>query len=219
MLERLRRRVAAGTVAGAVLLADPDGWWRFAPLKWAVITTGCVVVAALTVAADGLRKPGRLGWLLLAWLVWLGVCSALGEDPRYAWVGTPERNAGWLMWVLCAAMLLCAVPWQAVVDGLIIAGCGLAPWLLSDAVGAAVVIRHRNTVHVRHVALDAAALIALATATTPVAGRTASTFDRAAAGGATRLDEWRVGLRAAGQHPLVGANGASLSIALTGRRT
>jgi O-antigen ligase len=291
MLERLRRRVAAGTVAGAVLLADPDGWWRFAPLKWAVITTGCVVVAALTVAADGLRKPGRLGWLLLAWLVWLGVCSALGDDPRYAWIGTPERNAGWLMWVLCAAMLLCAVPWQAVVDGLIIAGCGLAPWLLSDAlgaawidvgterltgpfgsaaylgaactliapatagaafdaarsrrwraaaavaaasagfgivgsgaraawvaavaVGAALVIRHRHTAQVRLVALGAAAVIALAVATTPVVDRTASTFDRAATGGASRLDEWRVGLRTARQHPLVGVGPEGYRIAFS----
>jgi hypothetical protein len=283
MLDRLRRRVAAGTVIGTIVLADPDGWWRFAPVKWAVLTTGCTAVLALSVAADGLRRPGRLGWVLATWLGWLGVCAVAGEDPRYAWIGTPERNAGWLMWALCAVMLMCAVPWQAVVDGLVVAGCVMVPWLASDAVGvpwidagterltgpfgsaaylaaacalitpaalgraldrgssraariaagvaatgggfgivgsgtrgawvAAVLVAGAAVVGCRDragrraarwVAVGATAVIALAALSTPVVSRSTATFDRSAAGGAARLDEWRIGLRTVGQHPVLG---------------
>jgi O-antigen ligase len=73
--------------------------------------------------------------LVGALLSWLTVCTITGADPRFAWLGTPERHAGLLLWVICAAMLWCAVSLTAVADGLVLAGVGLVPVLVFDSFG------------------------------------------------------------------------------------
>lgn len=121
-------------VGGTLLAADPGGWFAFAPIKWAVVTTLTLAVLALTTWQRAWVRPEpRVAAIIGVFICWLGLCAVLGADPRYAWLGTPERHAGWLMWALCAALFLCALPLQPIVDGVVLAGVGLVPVLLFDA--------------------------------------------------------------------------------------
>ena len=131
------RNLTITLLVGATLLAaDPGGWFAFAPIKWAVVTTLSLAVVALTTwQRKWVRPDPRIVALLGVFVGWMGLCSLLGADPRYAWLGTPERHAGWLLWALCAALFLCALPLQPIIDGVVLAGVGLVPVLLFDAAG------------------------------------------------------------------------------------
>jgi hypothetical protein len=282
MIQRARCAAATVVVAAALLAADPSGWWTYAPVKWAIISSGGLLLVALSLL-DPLRRPAPrpLRWGVAGGLAWLALCAAFGSDPRYAWMGTPERNAGWLLWALAAALLVSAVPWHAVIHGMVVAGCAMAPWLLFDAadrpwidagtsrltgpfgsaaylgaactmiapaaaglaldrastrtwrvaggvaaatavfgvtgsatrgawIGLGVVAlwlaaRHRRARLTWQLAAAVAAVVVLAALTTPVVQRASDTFDRQAAGGAGRIDEWRVGIRTLARHPLLGS--------------
>ena len=131
-----RNSLASALVVGTVLAVDPAGWFAFTAVKWLVTTTLAAAVVALTAWTGTWRRPDRRSAVLLAlFLGWLAVCAALGADPRYAWLGTPERHAGWLLWIICGGLFLCAVPLRAITDGLVVAGSVLAPVLLIDAGG------------------------------------------------------------------------------------
>ena len=99
---------AAVTLAGAaavaaVVAADPGGWYPFGTAKFTAVPV--LVLAATAVALwAGVRPalPRPVTWLWADLLVWLAIAAALGRDPLYAWIGTPERRLGWLAWLLFA---------------------------------------------------------------------------------------------------------------------
>jgi hypothetical protein len=96
-----------GALAPATFLAvDPAGWYPFGPVKWlAVSVLGFGGVAAV-LAVRPVSLPRPLGLAVVVWLGWLVVAAAVGLDPLYAWIGTPERHLGVLTWVLCALLLV-----------------------------------------------------------------------------------------------------------------
>ncbi|CAN0515182.1 unnamed protein product, partial [Phaeothamnion confervicola] len=111
---------AAATTAALVLAFDPAGWYSFAPVKWAVATVGTALVAAAASWTGTWRRSGRVvGGLLVALLVWMAMAAWRGVDPRFAWLGLPERHAGWLLWLCCAVLFVAGASRRAVVDGLI----------------------------------------------------------------------------------------------------
>lgn len=94
----------AGLVAvGAVVAADPGGWYPFGTAKFTAVTV-LVLTAAAAALWAGRRPalPKPVVWLWADLLIWLALAAALGRDPLYAWIGTPERSLGWLMWLLFA---------------------------------------------------------------------------------------------------------------------
>jgi tetratricopeptide (TPR) repeat protein len=80
-----------------------------------------------------------------------------------------------------------------------------AAWLALLVVGCVTGWRARHNRSLPKIAAAAALIIALAALATPVGSRVASTADSTAAGGVSRLEEWRVGVATLAHHPLVGA--------------
>ncbi len=108
--------------AAAVALGgfDPFGWDGFGPLRWLLVPAlGFWAVARsidrlpwLILASDT-EGGGRLGlWLMVrlwaALLLWGVVATALAHDPLHAWLGTPDRRFGWIVWLLCGALFVVA---------------------------------------------------------------------------------------------------------------
>lgn len=94
--------LAALPVAGVVAV-DPWGLAPFGPLKWALVTV--LVFAGVAVLPGPGRSLNLARRPALAWLVFLAVVAvsaAVGLDPLYAWIGTPERHFGALAWLVCA---------------------------------------------------------------------------------------------------------------------
>src|SRR3954447_3300126 len=124
----------------AWLTVDPRGWQPFGPSKWLAITV--FALGAVTLVAVG-RSLRMARWPAIAWLLllgWMAVTAALGEDPLYAWVGTPERHAGWVTWVLCALVFgagqsLRGRDRSIVVTGFVVAGLGVGLWATAEAFG------------------------------------------------------------------------------------
>jgi O-antigen ligase len=91
----------------ALAAVDPFGWDHGGPIRWFAIPT-------LGLAAFSRRVPEVLSGattaskLWAALLGWLGVAAAIGADPLYAWLGTPDRRFGWFTWLVCAAVALAA---------------------------------------------------------------------------------------------------------------
>ncbi len=90
---------------GIVLACDPDGWSPFGPAKWLVVSTfGPVLVAV------GVRdaRPGGVERTLLACFAALVLVATVVavEQPRYAWLGTPERRFGACTWILVVGSYL-----------------------------------------------------------------------------------------------------------------
>lgn len=282
-MTRARYLLTVLLVVMPLLAVDRGGWLGFAPVKWMAMSTIGFALVALSIAAGAVRRPPAvLAVVTVVWVGWLGVCSAVGRDPVAAWVGTAERNTGWVMWLLAALLMWCAAPRQALIDGLLIVGSVLAPVLVVEAAGAKLVdagtdrltgtfgsaaylgavscliapvaaaaVTDRAAALWRRasgaVALFAAVLgivgsgtrgawvggaavaaygawrarrvvqkvmtatliaviaVVVAIAATPVVDRATSSLDRGVAGGASRLDEWRVGLHVFAAHPVVGA--------------
>ena len=280
---RVRGVDLTGAVFTAAVLcaADPTRTILPTPISWAVVTVGTFAVLAVAAWQRAIVRPPRLvGQLYLAFLGWLALAAATGEDGRFAWLGIPERHAGWVLWLVCGALLVSGVKWKAVADGMVVAGLVWLPVLLFDALGhpwlptaterltglfgsaaylgaaaclvapaalgvafdvrrthrwrwaAAVAATsavfaaagsgsraawvglgivglgaawlQRRRRWLPRAALALAAVVALAALTSPVGSRVSSVTG-SSAGGASRIDEWRVGLATLGHHPLLGA--------------
>lgn len=281
---RVRGADLAGAVftAAVLVVADPTRTVAATPFSWLIVTVGAAIVLGVAAWQRTLVRPPKVvGWWYLAFLAWLAIAAANGADGRFAWLGIPQRHAGWLLWLICGALFVSGVRWKAVVDGMVVAGVVWLPVLLLDAVGhpwiaagtdrltgpfgsaaylgaaaclvcpasLGVAFDTRRRPWWRWLAVAAAAssafaaigsgsraawvalalvgawagwrarrnrwllptvaalaaVLLLAIVTTPVIDRAGSTTDSSAAGGVSRLDEWRVGLATLGHHPLVGA--------------
>lgn len=102
-----RSWLLAALPLAAVVAVDPWGLAPFGPLKWALVSflvlAGVAVLPGRGRTLNLARRPAR------AWLVFLAVVAAtaaLGVDPVYAWIGTPERHFGALAWLLCGLAFL-----------------------------------------------------------------------------------------------------------------
>ena len=95
--------IAAGIlIVSSAVAIDPWGWAPYGPLRWALISTVTLVVAALTLRLDSIEvhRPSALGWL--AFILWGGVAGIAALDPLYTWIGTPDRHLGLITIVLFA---------------------------------------------------------------------------------------------------------------------
>ncbi|MDO8363420.1 MAG: O-antigen ligase family protein [Actinomycetota bacterium] len=281
---RVRGADLAGAVFTAVVLCavDPTRTTVATPWSWTVVTAGAAALLAVAAWQRTLVRPPRVaGWAYVAFLALLALAAAGGEDGRFAWLGIPQRHAGWLLWLLCGALFISGVRWKAVVDGMVAAGlvwlpvlfadalghpwlgtggqrltgtfgsaaylgaaaCLVAPaalgvaldtrrrpwwrwsaaaaagsamfaaagsgsraaWLALLATGAVVAWQQRRSPWLLRVAAAAVVVVALAAVTTPAGSRVADVADSSAGGGASRLDEWRVGLATLSHHALLGA--------------
>jgi O-antigen ligase/Flp pilus assembly protein TadD len=85
---------------------DPWGWAPYGPLRWALVSTVCLGIAALTLRLESIdvHKASAFGWL--AFLLW-GVFAGFGAvDPLYTWIGTPDRHLGLITIVFFAVTFL-----------------------------------------------------------------------------------------------------------------
>ena len=133
---RVRGADLAGAVFTAAVLcaADPTRTILPTPISWTVVTVGTFAVLAFAAWQRTIVRPPRLvGWLFLAFLAWLALAAATGEDGRFAWLGIPERHSGWVLWLLCGALFVSGVKWKAVADGMVAAGLVWLPVLSFDA--------------------------------------------------------------------------------------
>ena len=97
----------AALAPAAMLTVDPWGWYPFGPSKWLVIPTLLLVGAApVVLGTDQVQVQRAVGRALAALVGWMSVAAALGRDPLYAWIGTPERRFGVLTWALCALAMV-----------------------------------------------------------------------------------------------------------------
>lgn len=79
----------------------------------------------------GIAVPG------VAFLAWMALAAALGEDGRFAWLGIPQRHSGWLLLLICAALACSGASMVAVADGAVAAGVLWLPALVAGAADAA----------------------------------------------------------------------------------
>ena len=87
---------AIALVVGSAVAVDPWGWAPYGPLRWALISTISLIVAALALRLEAteVHKPSALGWLVF--LVWGAIAGIAALDPLYTWIGTPDRHLGLL---------------------------------------------------------------------------------------------------------------------------
>jgi O-antigen ligase len=129
-----------GALAPAVLLAvDPWGWYPFGPVKWLLVLVLGFGGAALVLHDTRPQVPRSLQVALGAFLGWLALAAALGDDRLYAWTGTPERHLGVLTWALCALLLAAGTTLRGrctpLVTGLVVAGFGIGAVATAEALG------------------------------------------------------------------------------------
>lgn len=131
------------------LLVDPAGWYPFGPVKWAAVSVLGLGGVAVVFATRRLVVPRSLAVAMVGWLGWLAVAAAVGLDPTFGWVGTPERHLGVVTWVLCALLLLAGASLRRpagpgdpgpervapVLIGLIVAGLGVGGVATVEALG------------------------------------------------------------------------------------
>jgi len=85
----------AALLVGSAIAVDPWGWAPYGPLRWALISTVLLVMAAVVLRDPiELHLPSALGWL--AFIVWGAVAGVTALDPLYTWIGTPDRHLGLL---------------------------------------------------------------------------------------------------------------------------
>lgn len=88
-----------------MLVFDPFGWAAFGPLKWAVVSTLSLAAASVMwLRSFEHHRPSTLAWI--AFLGWGAICAAVGLDPLYSWIGTPERHLGWVGWLMFGLVFL-----------------------------------------------------------------------------------------------------------------
>ncbi|MEO8693936.1 MAG: O-antigen ligase family protein [Acidimicrobiales bacterium] len=100
---------AAAWILLAVLAVDPQGWYPFGPGRWLVVSTGVCALLASTLWARRLTTIPRLQLVMLALVAVFALAATRGLDPRYAWLGTPERHFGVVTWLLLAVAFLVGV--------------------------------------------------------------------------------------------------------------
>jgi len=92
--DRWRVGAASLLIVGTVVAVDPGGWFPFGPLRWMVVSTSLLLLAAATLRRPVLQihRESAAGWLVF---LTLGVVSSLvALDPLYTWLGTPDRHMG-----------------------------------------------------------------------------------------------------------------------------
>jgi len=122
--------VAAALAPLVVVAVDPRGWSPYGPVKWVVVSVVAAACVAGVLAGGRLRVARPVTFVAGAFVAWAAVCALLGEDPLYAWTGTPERHFGVLTWALCAGLLVVG---QSLGEGAarrVAAGAALAAGLL-----------------------------------------------------------------------------------------
>ena len=140
-MERAGVLALAALAPLAMLAVDPGGWFPFGPVKWALVSTLVLAGTALLLAGRPLRSPELVRGLLGVLVGWLAVAAVVGEDPLYAWLGTPERRFGVVTWGLCALALLAGrtldvrVHGPVVLGGLLLAGLGVGAVATAEALG------------------------------------------------------------------------------------
>jgi hypothetical protein len=140
-VERAGVLALAALAPVAMLAVDPWGWFPFGPVKWLAVAALVPAGSALVLRARPLRVPELVRAALLVLVGWLAVAAVAGEDPTYAWIGTPERRFGVLTWGLCALALLVGrsldvrVDGPRIVDGLLVAGLGVGAVATAEALG------------------------------------------------------------------------------------
>lgn len=90
----------------AVAAVDPSGYAPFGAAKWAAIGVLTLGSAALALWHRPARLDRTSTLLAVAVVVWAVTCTIGGLAGRAGVVGTAERHAGLLLWVLCALAFL-----------------------------------------------------------------------------------------------------------------
>lgn len=96
----------AAVALSASVALDPRGWYPFGPAKWAAVSVALGVLLVALVLRRTVAVPRRAGLLGGAFLLTVVIASALGDDPLYRWIGTPERHLGALTWAAFAVAFL-----------------------------------------------------------------------------------------------------------------
>jgi tetratricopeptide (TPR) repeat protein len=139
--ERSAAVVIAAVAPAVVLGVDPWGWFPFGPVKWLAVSVLVPAGAAVVFARRPVRWAVVPTALALAFVGWLALAAAFGEDGLYAWVGTPERHLGVLTWALAAVALVVGQSLRDERDarivggGLVVAGLGLGLVSTAEALG------------------------------------------------------------------------------------
>ena len=211
---------------------------HFGVLTWALAALALVV--GQTLDPDGDR--GAVSWALALAGVGVGLAStaeALGWEPDVfrvtvgrltATTGSAAYLGTWSALLLPAVVgiavdarlgrrLRVAAAAGAVLVGVACVGSGArAAWFGLAIAGAVAVVARRRTIaaHRRLAGAGLAAVVAVMVTLvvfSPVGGRVSSATDPDAAGGRSRLDEWRVAARVIGAHPLTGVGPEGYRIA------
>ena len=90
----------------AVAAVDPSGYAPFGAAKWAAIGVLTLGSAALALWHRPARLDRTSTLLAVAVVVWAVTCTVGGLAGWAGVVGTAERHAGLLLWVLCALAFL-----------------------------------------------------------------------------------------------------------------
>lgn len=133
--------VLAALAPAAFLALDPGGWYPFGDATWLAVSVLVPLGAALVWRDRPVRVERPLAVALAALLGLLGLAAMVGDDPLYAWIGTPERRLGVLTWVLCAVALLAGRSLDPERDGprvavgLVLAALGVGTVATAEALG------------------------------------------------------------------------------------
>jgi len=132
--------VLAAVAPVTMLVADPAGWYPFGPSKWLALSVLLLAGCALVLRSRAAAVERPLAFALVALVGWLAVAAAVGLDPLYAWVGTPERHFGVLTWALCALALVVGRSLDeregdTILVGLVLAGVGVGAVATVEALG------------------------------------------------------------------------------------
>lgn len=133
--------VPAALPVVAVIAMDPAGYAPFGPAKWLAITVGVLVAAAVAWGRCPPRAIERVSARLwLAFIGWATFCALIGVDRWYALLGTPERHAGVVLWMLCA-LAFATGQWtgiaggtRAVSYGLVVAGLCVSAYAVVELI-------------------------------------------------------------------------------------
>lgn len=91
--------LAVALLPAAVLALDPGGWYPFGPAKWLAVSVLLPLAAALVLWSLPVRIASMPTIATACLAGWFGLAAVLGLDGRYAWLGTPERHFGMVIWV------------------------------------------------------------------------------------------------------------------------
>lgn len=95
---------AIALIVGSVLAIDPAGWSAFVTLRWTVVSTASLALAAAAFwpGATRVHRSTAVGWAVF--LLWAAIASLRALDPLYTWIGTPDRHLGFVTLVLFALL-------------------------------------------------------------------------------------------------------------------